>query len=213
MLFEVLSTGSKGNAVIYNGNVMVDCGVPFSLVNPHIKGLGLVLFTHCHGDHFNPGTVKKLAFERPSLRFAACEWMRENLGETRNVDFLEIGRLYDYGMFLVSPFKLYHDVPNCGWRIFIKLPGGHYYRIFHATDTAHLKGITAHGYDLYAIEYNYDEETVYDTIKKLQDRGEFAHQKGSINSHLSEQQAKDFVFANRKENSEVLRLHETNTIA
>lgn len=211
MRFEVISTGSKGNAVIYNRNVMIDCGVPYSSVLPHIKQLGLVLLTHSHGDHFNASTIKKLAFERPSLRFAACAWMEPLLEGVRNVDILEIGKLYDYGTFLVSPFKLYHDVPNCGYRLFIKLPGGGYYRIFHATDTAHLKGITAHGYDLYAIEYNYDEETVYETIKQQQERGEFAHQKGSINSHLSEQQAKDFVFANRKESSEVLRLHETSS--
>jgi hypothetical protein len=75
----------------------------------------------------------------------------------------------------------------------------------------HLEGITAKGYDLYAIEHNYDPETILETIAKLEATGQFSHQKGAINSHLSEQQARDFIFDNRSEHSRVLRLHESTT--
>jgi hypothetical protein len=40
-------------------------------------------------------------------------------------------------------------------------------------------------------------------------KGEFAYEINSINSHLSHQQAKDFIFANKKESSKVVRLHES----
>lgn len=207
-MYNVIATGSDGNAIIYQGKILVDAGVPYSKLEPYARQLQIVLLTHQHRDHINPATIRRLAFERPSLRFAAGEWMRPELEGIRNVDILEIGKLYDYGKFQISPVKLYHDVPNCGWRIFTDGK-----KIFHATDTAHLEGITATHYDLYAIEHNYDEETVYDIIAAQQARGEYAHQKGSINSHLSEQQAKEFIYNNRAPHSQVLRLHESSTVA
>ena len=182
---------------------MVDCGIPFNLLTRIINNLQLVLLTHKHSDHLNLSTIKKLAFERPSLRFGCCEWMVEHLEGIKNVDVYEIGKLYDYGQFQISPVKLYHDVNNCGYRIFKDGT-----KIFHATDTCTLDGISAKEYDLYALEHNYDEETVWDSIKAIEDSGGFAHQRGAINSHLSEQQAKEFFFRNMKESSKLIRLHE-----
>lgn len=206
-MFQVIATGSKGNAILYHGNILLDCGVPFSKIKPYLHDIQLILLTHCHKDHINIDTLRKIAFERPSLRIGCCKWMLEYVEAFKNVDLYEIGKVYDYGLFSVSPVKLYHDVDNCGYRIF---KGDT--KIFHATDTAHLKGISAKNYDLYAIEHNYDEDTVYQIIEKLESAGKFAHQRGSINSHLSEQQARDFIFKNKFENSKVLRLHETKTL-
>jgi L-ascorbate metabolism protein UlaG (beta-lactamase superfamily) len=128
------------------------------------------------------------------------------LGGLKNIDIYEIGKVYDYGQFQISPVELYHDVENCGYRIF---KDG--IKVFHATDTYALNGIEAKDYDIFAIEHNYDEDTVYQIIERQESQGKFAHQKRSINSHLSEQQARDFIFKNRKETSEVIRLHESKT--
>ena len=50
-------------------------------------------------------------------------------------------------------------------------------------------------------------------LQKIEAGGGFAHQKGAINSHLSEQQARDFIFKNAGENYKVVRLHESkNTV-
>lgn len=154
-------------------------------------------------DHINLSTIKKIQLERPAVRVACCEWMVELLHGIRNIDVLQIGKLYDYGNFKLSPCKLYHDVPNCGWRIFKEET-----KIFHATDTQHLQGISAKGYDLYSIEANYDETAIWDIIREKEMRGEFSHERGSINSHLSEQQAVDFFISNKKETSQLIRLHE-----
>jgi L-ascorbate metabolism protein UlaG (beta-lactamase superfamily) len=207
-MYQVIASGSTGNAVIYMDSILVDCGVPFSKIEPFMNQLQIVLLTHIHGDHFNLATIQRLAFERPGLRFGCCEWLGSYMKDIRNVDYFEIGKVYDYSTFQISPVKLYHDVSNCGYRIFKEGT-----KIFHATDTAHLDGITASGYDLYAIESNYDEETIQDVIQAQQDRGEYSYQKGVMNSHLSEQQARDFIFKNRGENSKVLRLHETSTLS
>lgn len=206
-MYKVISTGSKGNCVIYHNSIMVDCGVPYSLISEYVNDIQIILLTHSHKDHINITTIHKLAFERPTLRFACGEWMVPLLDGIKNVDVLEIGKLYDYGAFKVAPVKLFHDVPNCGWRIF---KGNH--KTIHCTDTAHLKGITAKGYDLYAIEHNYNEDTIFESIRIKQERGEFTHQIGSINSHLSEQQARNFIFENVIGDYEILRLHESNTI-
>ena len=32
--YEVLATGSTGNAVVIDGQILMDCGVPYKLVKP-----------------------------------------------------------------------------------------------------------------------------------------------------------------------------------
>lgn len=204
-MYNVLSSGSTGNCVIYHDSIAVDMGIPYSMIKEYQNSLQIVLLTHIHGDHFNDSTIKKLAFERPTLRFACGEFLAEKLEGIKNIDVLEAGKVYDYGVFKISPIVLYHDVPNFGYRIFKDGT-----KIIHATDTYHLEGITAKNYDLYAIESNYNEDTIFDSIAKKKAKGEFAYQEGSINSHLSEQQARDFIFNNRGKHSQVLRLHESS---
>ena len=203
-MYKVISSGSEGNAILYHNSILVDCGVSFAALKPFIYNIQLVLLTHEHKDHFNLKTIEKLLFERPSLRIGCCNWIDI---QGRNIDRYEIGEVYNYGKFSVSPVKLYHDVPNCGYRIFKDNV-----KVFHATDTAHLNGIEAKGYDLYALECNYNEDTVFESIEKKQLEGKFAYQKGAINSHLSEQQASDFVFKNKGENYQFIRLHESKTV-
>ncbi|QQV90917.1 metal-dependent hydrolase [Polaribacter phage Freya_1] len=204
---NILSSGSKGNCIIYHNSIAVDMGVPFSMIKECQNSLQIVLLTHIHGDHFNVSTIKKLALERPTLRFACGDFLADKLEGIKNVDILEAGKIYDYGAFKVSPIVLYHDVPNFGYRIF---KGDH--KTIHATDTCHLNGITAKNYSLYCVESNYNEDTIFESIKIKQSKGEFAYQTGAINSHLSEQQARDFIFKNKGEHSEVIRLHESTTV-
>ena len=203
---NVIGSSSEGNAVVYNKNIMVDCGVSFKALQEVKDDLQLVLLTHKHSDHINLKTLQKLQSQRPSIRIACCEWMIEELPNIRNIDVLKIGKIYNYGSFKVSPFKLYHDVQNCGYRIFIEN-----YKIFHATDTAHLEGISAKGYDLYAVEHNYDEDKALNAIKKAQEEGKYCHAVGSIETHLSWQQAREFINNNKKETSEVLELHKSKS--
>jgi L-ascorbate metabolism protein UlaG (beta-lactamase superfamily) len=203
MVYKVIASGSTGNAVLYHNLILVDCGVPFSLVKPYLNNIQLVLLTHEHHDHINRDTLKKIVFERPSIRVGCCnDWFEILQG--RNIDRYEIGKVYDYIFFSISPVKLYHDVPNCGYRIF---KDNH--KTLHCTDTAHLNGISAKGYDLYALEHNYNEDTVFNDIGQKEQAGEFTYQKNAIKSHLSEQQARKFIFENKGDNYEVLRLHES----
>ena len=184
---------------------MVDIGVPYSLIKPYLYDIQIVLLTHQHGDHLNLSTLRKITFERPTLRIGCSEWMVDYLEGFKNIDVYKLGDVYDYGSFKIIPIKLYHDVPNIGYRI-IKDD----YKIFHATDTNTLEGISAPNYNLYCIEHNYNEDTIDQIIQDIENKGEFAYQKYSRNAHLSEQQASDFYYKNKGENSEILRLHETS---
>ncbi|MEB3075045.1 MBL fold metallo-hydrolase [Capnocytophaga gingivalis] len=204
---KVISSGSEGNAVIYNNAIMVDCGVSFKALEAVKRSLKIVLLTHKHSDHLKIRTLQRLQAERPTLRVACGDFLLEELPCIKNIDVLQVGKIYNYGAFKVSPIKLYHDVPNFGWRIF--LPNGQ--KIFHATDTVHLEGITAKGYDLYAIEHNYCEEYIQEAIEEARANGEYTHAYGNINTHLSIQQARAFIETNRKESSEVLELHKSRS--
>ena len=207
-MYNILSTGSKGNVVIYHGKIMVDIGVAYSVIKPYIKDISIVLLTHEHNDHLNIKTLKRLQFERPSVRVGCGEFLLEKLMDNgiKNIDTYEVGEVYIYSSFYISPVKLYHDAPNFGYRIITDDK-----RIFHATDTAHLQGITARNYDLYALECNYDETHIWDVIQEKEARGEFAHQRGAMNTHLSIQQAQDFVLKNVSENHkyEFIQLHQS----
>ena len=202
-MVNVLASGSKGNAVIYGKSILVDCGVPFALIKPYLKEIQLILLTHEHGDHLNVATLKKIISERPALRVGCCEWLKDKLDFVKNLGYLS-GWKPTIMVVKISPIQLYQTCPNCGYRCFFDMM-----KIIHATDTAHLEGITASEYDVYAIEHNYDEDTVFESIKAIEAAGGYAHQRGSINSHLSDQQATEFIWKNKgKKRAFDSRLHE-----
>ena len=204
MNYNIISSSSKGNAVIYHDQILVDCGISYKKIKPYINDLKIVLLTHEHKDHFNPITIQKLIGDRPTLRFACGQFLVEklrDLGVVR-IDVVEPGKVYDYKLFKISPITLYHDVDNFGYRIFKDD-----YKIIHATDTVTMEGIKAKYYDLYAIEHNYDETTIDEEIADKLSRNEYAYEIGAKNSHLSFQQAEAFINENKKEDSEVIKLH------
>lgn len=206
MNYNIISTGSQGNAVVVDDIILIDCGVSFKALKDVYKELQIVLLTHVHADHFKRSTIKRLAKERPTLRFGCCEWLANELVEAgvswRNIDVFEVGKVYDYEVFKVSPVKLYHNVPNCGYRLFINSEKGIY-----ATDTEHLQGITAKDYDLYMIEANYTDEDLQERISAKLASGEYCYELNVANRHLSHKQASEWLMDNMGEKSEYIFLH------
>lgn len=205
--YTVIGTGSTGNAVLLNNRILVDCGVPYRDIAPHIRQIQLVLLTHCHRDHFNPATVRRLAAERPSLRFAGGAWLLQEMVDAgiskRNIDVLECGKMYDYGIASIIPVRLNHNVPNCGYKI--HFAGG---RVFYATDTNDLNGIFAKDYDLYLVEANYEDEEIRRRIKQKEIDGEFAYEKNVLHNHLSKEKCDAWIYANAGCTSEYVYLHQ-----
>lgn len=193
MDYKVIASGSRGNCTIIDNAIAVDMGISFKALKPYYKNIKLVCLTHIHSDHFNAKTIKKLASERPTVRFACGEHLKSELEAigVRNIDVLTIGKKYDYGNFKISPIKLYHDVPNVGWRIYIGSE-----KAIYCTDTKTLDGISAKDYDIYFIEANYSDEELQKRIDEKEAAGEFIYEYSVPERHLSKQQADDFICAN-----------------
>jgi len=206
MNYNIISSSSAGNAVVLQDIILIDCGVTFKALQEVYKDLKIVLLTHIHIDHFNPTTIKTLARERPTLRFGCCEWLVKDLVnagvDKRNIDVLEIGKIYDYKAFKISPIKLYHNVPNAGYRVFFDGE-----KAIYATDTEHLVGITAKDYSLYLIEANYEDEELQERINAKLQTGEYCYELNVASRHLSKGQADAFLLDNMGENSKYVYLH------
>lgn len=204
--YHIISTGSKGNAVIINDFILVDCGVPYKAIKPFTPGLKLVLLTHIHSDHFRPSTLRTLSRERPTLRFACCEWLVAELVAagvpSGNIDLLKPGVMYGYGLCNVIPVFLTHNVPNCGYKIHF-LKG----KVFYATDTNNLNGISARNYDLYMVEANYEDEVILQTIAEKKAAGEYAYEVHAMRNHLSKAKCDDFIYRNIGTGGEYVYLH------
>jgi len=213
MNYKIISTGSKGNAVVINDIILIDCGVPFKALKEVYKGLRLVLLTHEHGDHFNRATIRKLAQERPTLRFGCCDWLVGQLVDCgvdkRNVDVYNPNCRYGYSDFLLVPFGLTHDVPNCGYKICINAPSGNttFKNIFYATDTSSLDGIEAKSYDLYLIEANHGKDEIAQKIYSKEKYGEYSYERRARENHLSKEAADDFIYSNIGPNGKFVYLH------
>jgi hypothetical protein len=76
------------------------------------------------------------------------------------------------------------------------------------TDTKTVEGISAKNYDLYLIEGNYDEDEIEERIKEKQQKCEYVYEFRAKDSHLSKQQASEFLLANMGEESEYVFMHE-----
>lgn len=207
MKYKILNSNSDGNATIIEDSILIDCGVSFKKLKNYYQNIKIVLLTHIHSDHFNKVTIKRLSQERPTLRFACCYWLVQELIECgvskKNIDVLKIGQKYDYSLFQIMSVKAYHDVLNCGYRIYWEDK-----KILYITDTAHLKGIQAKGYDLYLLEGNYEELELKKKIQSKIENNEYAYEFRVEKTHLSKEQCTNFFLENAKEDSILVYMHE-----
>lgn len=210
MTYNIVASGSQGNAVILDDIILVDCGVPFEALLPYFKRLRLVLLTHQHSDHFNPATIKRLHYMRPGLRFAVPPWLYPlmcSLGVDAGVtDSIkpERGMFYRYaGGIFFSSEEIPHDVPNVCWKIHHNGD-----RVFYATDCGSLDDIEAKDYDLYLIEANHTQAELAARLAEKERRGEYAYERRAAEVHLSQEQALDWLAENATPRSRYVFIHQ-----
>lgn len=206
MNFKILKTGSEGNAILLENGILLDCGVPFKLIEPYIYKIKAVFLGHSHGDHLCPSTVKRIHELRPTIRFLVGDFLKDKLTgigiKSANIDVLRANKVYDYKFFKVSPAILFHDVKNYSLRIF-----DHGKKILYATDTKEISHITAKGYDLYLLEGNYYEEKIEENIRNAKDSWEIYYCQRAQQTHLSIEKASKFLMENMGDNSEYRLIH------
>lgn len=204
--YNIIATGSKGNAVVIDQKILIDCGVSFKALSKVYRALKLVLLTHIHSDHFQPTTLRLLAENRPTLRFACCAWLCKPLVDAgvpvSQIDVLEPGHMYGYGIYNVRPDMVKHNVPNCAWKVW--LPSG---KLFYCTDMNNLNGITAPNYDLYMVEANYDDAEIQAKIAEKKLNGEYIYELGVLHNHMSLSKINDWLYANMGQNSAYIYMH------
>lgn len=204
--YQIISTGSQGNATVVEKSILIDCGVPFKALLDYYKNLRLVLLTHIHSDHFNKTTIKRLAKERPTLRFGCCSWLVKPLVDVgvskKNIDVFDFDKIYSYGLCNVIPVYLKHNVPNCGYKIHFQTG-----KMIYATDCNNLNGITAPRYDLYLIEANYEDKAIRDKIRRKKELGIFAYEEQVLKNHLSKKKCDDFIINNADSHSRFVYMH------
>lgn len=126
----------------------------------------------------------------------------------RAIDVLTPDRCVAYrGLAKIMPAALVHDVPNCGYRIWIGAES-----LFYATDTGTLDGITAKGYDLYMIEANHTKEELEARRDAKIEAGEFSYEVSAARNHMSREQAVDWLYQQIGPHSEYVFLHQHKTL-
>lgn len=214
MKYEIIASGSTGNALILNDVVMIDCGVSFKKLIPYYLNLQVVLLTHIHSDHFSKATIKRLAAERPTLRWGCPEWLVAPLVKCgvrkTQIDVMEMAAMSYYEDMAtgIVPFSLEHDVSNCGY--FLVFGWINKKTVAYATDTRSLPDVYyLKNLDFYFIEANYkDEEELAARMQAKIENGEHIYEKRVAENHLSEKHVLDWLIRNGRPDSLHVFLHE-----
>lgn len=208
MTSTVIATGSSGNAVLYHNEILVDVGIAYKHLEQYLPTVKYILLTHEHSDHYKPKIIQRIAREFPEVKFIGADFMTEKLEQIRvkNYYTIEPNKWYLLGDYRISAVELYHNVPNVGYRIFKDD-----YKIFHATDTGSLEGITAIGYQEYLVEHNHYIERINNDIEQKLESGEYCHGYYSRDNHLSFENAEQWLSENNTDNGKVTKLHISST--
>ena len=202
--YEVIATGSSGNAVLID-DVLVDCGIPYSRLKPYLAKANYLLITHIHSDHVNKATFKKIKKLFPRITI---------IGNHEVAQIYEVDIVANNGFpiqtkdYTFTPVEVPHDVLTYAYTWVTKSDE----RVLYVTDTYDLSNISdtlKYKYDLLFIESNHDEkklEAVKGASKKY---GYDVYWNGK--RHLSTQQSKGFYYTHRKDKDSVwIELHQSS---
>jgi len=205
--YLLLGSGSKGNAIIYEKSILVDCGISYKLLQGNIDNVSVILLSHYHLDHYKSTVLKRLASDLPNVAILCGIWFKPLLDDlkmpsTVKIVYCEPSKWYKIGNMMFCGVNLFHDVHNFGWRIIVNGQ-----KIFHATDTVKLDGITAYNQDLIALEAHHRTDVIDKQIEDKLNAGVYCYEVGAKNSHLSEEDADKWIAENRSEHTQILKLH------
>lgn len=210
MNYEVIGSSSKGNCIIVEDILMLDCGVTYTKIKKYLPKVKLIFISHSHQDHLLPNTIKKIAYNYPTIKFitgskfVVIMLLQMNV-EKKNIFILKEYKWYDLGMLNVMLEPLIHDTPNycLKWQLNGK-------KGIYIVDTANVDDIEAECYDLFLIENNYQESLLQEHINNCEDENMLYYLNRVPNTHLSAEQANSFLIENMGENSTYEYIHQSD---
>lgn len=208
-MINVIASGSKGNAIIYHKEILVDVGVAYIHIEPFLEDIKYILLTHRHTDHYNIATLTRISVNYPDIIILGHDEMITMIDEVgiSNIQELESNEWYQLNGYQIASFDLQHDVKNIGYRIFKELPDFKFHKTLHATDTFSLEGIEATDYDLYCVEFNHCEHLIEQAINDKVAKGVYAYEMNAKYNHMSDQRIKGWLKVNNTMDSPVIPLH------
>ena len=213
---EIISTGSKGNAMLIDNHILIDCGLSFKNLKEHLSKVHKIFITHRHSDHLNlsvlrqikkhfPHLLKSIYINQDTYKYIINKdsesFLDVNFNILRNQDDFNIkikGRNYN-----VRTFNLYHDVENYGF-IFTKENGE---TLLYSTDTSSMIDAPNELFDYILLEGNYDEDTL--TEQLLSENVNDGYRAVRNLRHLSVQQFEEFIFSHSHKDTIAYQLHES----
>jgi len=210
MNYEIVGSSSKGNCIIVEDVLMLDCGVTYIKIKKYLPKVKLIFISHIHQDHLLPTTIKKIAYNYPTIKFlTGSKEVVEKLVECgvnkKNIYIVKEGIRYDLGLLKVRLVYLYHDVENYALKWQYKDKKGIY-----IVDTSKVDHIVAQDYDLYLIENNYQNDLLQEHIDNCEDSNILKYLYRVPDTHLSSEQANTFLIENMGENSRYEYIHQSD---
>ena len=149
MKYEVIGSSSKGNCIVVEDMLMLDCGVSYSRIKPYLKKVKLIFISHCHKDHLLPSTIQKIAYNHPTIKFICgsrevVHKLTNNDVLYKNIFFVESKKWFCLGILDFRLEPLIHDAENYALKFKINTVDK---KGIYIVDTATVDGIEAKGLD------------------------------------------------------------------
>ena len=211
MKYNIISSSSKGNCIIIEDFLMLDCGVSYKKLEKQLKKIKLIFISHSHKDHLLPITIRNIAYKYPNIKYicgsevVAEKLVKDSHVPMKNIYILKPSKWYDLGALKVKLEELVHDTPNYALKFEIKGKKGIY-----IVDTENVDNIKAKDYDLFLIEANYNQAILEEHIKKCENPDELHYLNRVPTTHLSYEQANSFLIENMNSNSIYEYIHQSN---
>jgi len=210
MRYKIVNSSSKGNAIIVENFLLLDCGVTYKKIKSYLKNIKLVFISHVHKDHLFPTTIKQIAYNYPQIKFlCGSEYVVKKLVECgvakKNIYTLKTSKKYDLGLLKVKLEELHHDTPNYALKWEINGKNGVY-----IVDTCEVDHIQAKNYDLYLIENNYRDDILELHLKDAidnDDKNKIFYLQRTVKTHLSKNKCDSFLIENMGKNSIYKYIH------
>ena len=211
MKYNIIGSSSKGNAIIVEDKILLDCGVTYTKLKSYLKDIKLIFISHVHLDHLLPTTIKHIAYNYPTIKYlTGSEEVVKKLVECgvnkKNIYVLKPSKWYDLGLIKTKLEPLLHDTPNYALSFEYEDK-----KCIYIVDTASVDNIEAKNYDLYLIENNFQEEILEKHIQECIDNNDNENKlyylQRTLNTHLSKSKCDDFLINNMGKNSTYQYIH------